>query len=317
MSESALQIRGLAKHFGQSQVLHGIDIDVAPRSICGFLGPNGAGKSTTMKILMGLLRPSDGEAWVFGRNIGDDGPAARALIGYLPQHPRFPPHQTCREVLEYVLWLHPGRSARVGRKRRIDDLLGAVGLTALADRRTGNLSGGETQRLGIAQALVADPSLLVLDEPAAALDPEGRRDVLDLLGGLRGRTTVFYSTHILDDVQRVSDSALIISGGRIVSQGSIDDLLATEHSMWTVRVQGEVDAARNRLAAEPWVADIDARQRGSSGVWTVHVTDDDIARDRLVSVLLAQRGCDVTEFHPSDRTLEDAYLSIVGHDHAT
>ncbi len=314
MSESALQVRGLEKHFGQTQVLHGVDLDVAPASICGFLGPNGAGKSTTMKILMGLLRPSDGEAWVFGRNVGDDGPAARALIGYLPQHPHFHPYRTCREVLEYVLWLHPGRVTARERRRRIDELLGALGLALLADRRTRNLSGGEAQRLGIAQALVAQPHLLMLDEPAAALDPEGRRDVLELLEGLRGQTTVFYSTHILDDVQRVSDSVVIISNGRVVSQGPIDDLLAFEHSMWTVRVHGQADAARDRLAGEPWVAAIDSRRRGDSDIWTVHVTDDDAARDRMASVLVTERECDVVELHPSDRTLEDAYLSIVGHD---
>jgi len=313
MDELALQVNGLEKHFGKTEVLSGVDLAVPRRSIYGFLGPNGAGKSTTMKIVMGLLRASGGSAAVFGRDVRRDGPAARALVGYLPQHPRFHPYRTCRQVLTYVARLYPGGSRGSDLHVRVDELLDAVGLGELANRKTRGLSGGESQRLGLAQALVSEPELLVLDEPAAALDPQGRHDVLQILDGLRGNTTVFYSTHILEDVQRVSDRVAMISHGRIVADGPLAELLTSDDSSWTIRTSGPSDAARGRLGSEPWVTDLHVRKQRESDVWTVRLAADAPA-DRLLPVLLEDRSIDVSEFHPSDHTLEDAYLSIVGHD---
>ncbi len=314
MSDLALEVKGLQKHFGSTEVLRDVDLEIPLHSIYGFLGPNGAGKSTTMKIVMGLLRPSSGRACVFGHDVRRDGPAARAQVGYLPQHVRFHPHRTCRQTLKYVAGLYPGRESRGELQDRIDELLEAVGLRDLADRRTVGLSGGESQRLGLAQALVPQPRLLILDEPAAALDPQGRHDVLEIIGALRGQATIFYSTHILDDVQRVSDRVAVISGGRIVTDGPISNLLTGDGSTWTIRTTGSDSSARVRLAAEPWVTDLDVKPRGNSEVWTVRLADDGTA-DQLLHMLLADEGVDIAEFHPSDHTLEDAYLTIVRNDH--
>jgi ABC-2 type transport system ATP-binding protein len=311
----ALEIHDLHKRFGRNEVLHSVDLAVPVDSIFGFLGPNGAGKSTTMKIVMGLLRPSGGRALVFGDDAHRHGVAARARIGYLPQHTRFHPYRTCRQVLTYVAHLYPGHRGRAELKDKVDELLDAVGLGDKADRRAGKLSGGESQRLGIAQALVSDPDLLILDEPAAALDPQGRHDVLTLLDSLRGRTTIFYSTHILDDVERVSDTVAILAEGRVVAQGPIRELLATSTSAWTIRLNGDAGAAHGRLAEETWVTDIVSRPRGDQWLWTVHVDDDAAAGERLLPLLVGDEGCDVVEFHPSDRSLEDAYLDIVGANH--
>ncbi len=312
MADPALEIHDLHKQFGRTQALRSVDLSVPVDSIFGFLGPNGAGKSTTMKIVMGLVRPTGGRALVFGEDVRRHGVAARARIGYLPQHTRFHPYRTCRQVLTYVAHLYPGRHPRAVLNERVDELLDAVGLTDKAGRRAGKLSGGETQRLGIAQALVSEPDLLILDEPAASLDPQGRHDVLTLLDGLRGRTTIFYSTHILDDVQRVSDTVAILTEGRVVAQGPIGELLTTPTTAWTVRLDGEADGARRRLAEEAWVSDIISRPRGDQQLWTVHVDDDAAAREHLLPLLVSDDECDVVEFHPSDRTLEDAYLDIVG-----
>jgi ABC-2 type transport system ATP-binding protein len=311
----ALEIHDLHKRFGRNEVLHSVDLTVPVDSIFGFLGPNGAGKSTTMKIVMGLLRPSGGRALVFGDDAHRHGVAARARIGYLPQHTRFHPYRTCRQVLSYVAHLYPGHRGRAELNDRVDELLDAVGLADKANRRAGKLSGGESQRLGIAQALVSEPDLLILDEPAAALDPQGRHDVLTLLDSLRGRTTIFYSTHILDDVERVSDTVAILSTGRVVAQGPIRELLATSKSAWTVRLKGDADSARRRLSEETWVSDIVTRPRGDQRLWTVHVDDDVAAREHLLPLLVGDEACDIVEFHPSDRTLEDAYLDIVGANH--
>jgi ABC-2 type transport system ATP-binding protein len=312
MAKSALEIHDLQKHFGRHEVLRSVDLAVPVGSIFGFLGPNGAGKSTTLKIITGLLRPSGGRALVFGEDVTRHGAAARARIGFLPQHTRFHPYRTCRDVLGYVAHLYPGHRSRAEVRTRIDELLELVGMADKADRRAGKLSGGEAQRLGIAQALVSDPDLVILDEPAASLDPQGRHDVLMILEGLRGRTTVFYSTHILDDVQRVSDSVAILTGGELVAHGPIDELLETPTSAWTVRLNGTTDDARARLAAEPWVARIRANPRGDQQLWTVEATDDVAARTLMLPLLVAQEEIDVVEFHPSERTLEDAYLDIVG-----
>ena len=312
MTDLALEIHDLRKNFGRTHVLHSVDLSVPTDSIYGFLGPNGAGKSTTMKIVMGLLRPSGGRALVFGEDVSRRGVEARARIGYLPQHNRFHPYRTCRDVVTYVAHLYPGRRSRRELRTRVDELLEIVGLADKATSRAGKLSGGEAQRLGIAQALVAAPDLLILDEPAASLDPLGRRDVLTLLENLRGQTTVFYSTHILEDVQRVSDSVAILTGGRVVAQGPIDRLLESADTSWTVRLHGRTAAAERDLAAEPWVTEVVAHQRGEQELWTVQVNDDAEAGERMLPLLVGHDECDVVEFHPSDKTLEDAYLSIVG-----
>ena len=315
MDGTALEIHDLQKSFRRTEVLHSVDLAVPTDSIFGFLGPNGAGKSTTLKIIMGLQRPSGGRALVFGEDVTRHGAAARARIGFLPQDARFHPYRTCRDVLSYVAHLYPGRRPRRELRTRIDELLDLVGMGDKVHRRAGNLSGGEAPRLGSAQALVTDPDLLILDEPAASLDPQGRHDVLTILEGLRGRTTVFYSTHILDDVQRVSDAVAVLSEGEVIAQGPIDELLETPTSAWTVRLNGSTEAARTRLSEEPWIADIRVHPRGQQELWTVRVSDDAAASQRMLPLLVAEDSVDVVEFHPSERTLEDAYLDIVGANH--
>jgi len=317
MTDLALEIHDLHKRFGRAHVLHSVDLSVPADSIYGFLGPNGAGKSTTMKIVMGLLRPSGGRALVFGEDVHRDGVRARARIGYLPQHNRFHSYRSCRDVVSYVAHLYPGRRSHRELRLRVDELLELVGLGDKMTRKAGKLSGGEAQRLGIAQALVTEPDLLILDEPAASLDPLGRRDVLTLLENLRGQATVFYSTHILEDVQRVSDSVAVLADGRVVAQGPIDQLLQAADTSWTVRIVGDTTAAERNLAAEPWVTEIEAHQRGEHDLWTVRVNDDSAADERLLPLLVGHDECDVIEFHPSDKTLEEAYLSIVGANRAS
>lgn len=182
-----------------------------------------------------------------------------------------------------------------------------------AARRVRGLSGGERQRLGVAQALVADPDLVVMDEPSAGLDPAGRRDMLDLIAEIGGETTVFYSTHILDDVERVSDTVVMINGGRSIAQGPLDSILETTGSEYSVRLRGATEGTLAMLTAEPWVENVDARRRGEVEQWRIRVADGAVD-DRLVPALLADKGCDVLEFHAADRRLEDAYLELVGAD---
>ena len=181
--ELAIDIRDLHKRFGRTEVLRGLDLAVPRHSVFGFLGPNGAGKSTTMKILVGLLRPSGGSARVAGRDVRREGVAARACIGYLPQDVSYWRHLTVRGVLKFTAerYVHGDRRAIA---EQVDATMELAGLTKLADRRVPKLSGGERQRLGVAQAWVGRPDVLILDEPSAGLDPEGRHEVLAILDAL-------------------------------------------------------------------------------------------------------------------------------------
>jgi ABC-type multidrug transport system ATPase subunit len=215
---AVIETRGLRKRYRRVDALRGLDLEVPEGSICGFLGPNGAGKTTTMRILMGLIRPSDGWASVMGADIDGNGLSVRSRIGYLPQDPSFFPRATVRNTLRFVARRYlSGSKPEIDHK--VDETLGLVGLDDRADRKVKALSGGELRRLGIGQAVIGDPDLLILDEPSVGLDPEGRRQVLDLLDGLKERMTIFYSSHILDDVERIADHVVIVNDGTVVEQG--------------------------------------------------------------------------------------------------
>jgi ABC-2 type transport system ATP-binding protein len=220
---SAISMNGLTKHYGGVQALTDLTLDIPAGTVFGFLGPNGAGKTTALKVLAGLARATAGSATVNGVPVSAAGDHRRHL-GYLAQDPRFYGWMTGRETLRYVARF---RGLGSDREEQISALLGRVGIADAADRRTSTYSGGMRQRLGIAQALVGRPAVILLDEPVSALDPIGRKDVLDLMRELKGETTVFYSTHILDDVQRVSDHVAILDHGRLVKAAPTHVLLAS------------------------------------------------------------------------------------------
>ena len=300
----AVEVSGLRKRYRRVEALRGIDLVVPAGSVFGFLGPNGAGKTTTMKILMGLIRPGEGGAYVLGRDIRE-GTAVRARIGYLPQNPSFYRRMSVRRVLGFVARRFVSGSRRAV-ERRVEETLALVGLGDKADRRVGALSGGELRRVGIAQAYVGHPDLLILDEPSVGLDPAGRREVLDLLDGLRRQTTVFYSTHILDDVQRIADHIAVLDHGRIVAQGGIEEFRAAGQASYRVGLRGDGEAAVRALAAEPWVT---AATPLGEGVWRVEVSERQEAEALLVPALVGQ-GARVSEIRPERRSLEDIYLEI-------
>jgi ABC-2 type transport system ATP-binding protein len=305
-----VETHGLTKRFGDLTALDGLDLTVPARSIVGFLGPNGAGKSTAMKLLVGLARPSAGSAHVFGLDVAHHGTDVRARVGYLAQDPRFYDYLTARETLRFVArFFYTGPASAI--ERRIDELLDLVDLTAKADRPIRGFSGGERQRLGIAQANVNEPDLLLMDEPAAALDPAGRQAVLAILARLRERTTVFFSTHILDDVQRVADRVAILDHGRLLAHAATPELLAGDGATtFELAVRGPVDAVHRALATETWVDAVD-RGAGNDGVLYVRVHDVDAAEAQLLRVTLAVPGVIVRRFQRRSFELEEVFLRLV------
>ena len=216
---SALAVRGLAKRYARVEALAGVDLEVGEGELVGLLGPNGAGKSTLVKIACGLVRPSSGTAEICGLRAGST--EARRRIGYLAELFRFPGWYSADELLE----LHQRLSGSHGGATERGELLELVGLTEARDRRVEEMSKGMQQRLGVAQALVGSPPLLLLDEPTSALDPVGRRTVRELLEELRRRgTSVLLNSHLLSEIELVCDRVAIMLRGRLVAEGSPADL---------------------------------------------------------------------------------------------
>lgn len=216
---SVIQVKDLKKSFQSVEIIKGINFTLQEGRCIALLGPNGAGKTTTLRMLSGLMKPSSGSVNFSGLEKETD---IRQFIGYLPQHPIFYEWMTGREFLEYVGKLAGMSKADV--KKRTDELLELVGIADAKNRRIGKYSGGMKQRLGIAQAIIHRPKLVMLDEPVSALDPIGRREVLELLEKLKEETTVLFSTHILNDAEEVCDDILFLHKGKLVESGTMEEL---------------------------------------------------------------------------------------------
>jgi ABC-2 type transport system ATP-binding protein len=307
-----ISTQGLTKTFKGVNALASLNLNVRKNSIFGFLGPNGAGKTTTIKLLLGLSRPTGGSATLFGRDIVRESEAIRRRVGYLAQVPRYYEHMTARETLRFTAhFFYTGPKAAI--EDRIQNTLDLVGLKDKADRPLKGFSGGERQRLGIAQAQVNYPDLLILDEPAASLDPQGRRDVLEVMERLRKYTTIFYSTHILDDVQRVSDTVAILNKGRLVAQAPIEELLAGNGGVaYSIVTRGDLNGTEAHVSSQPWVSAVKVTpSEDGYAQWLVNVTDAAAAEAQLARLLVCEGQVVVTEFGRKKHDLEEVFLNIV------
>jgi len=300
----AVEIAGLTKVFAKARALDGVDLSVPEGSVFGFLGPNGAGKTTTLRILAGLARPSGGSAKVFGHDVVTGADAIHAQLGYLPDVPGFYAWMTAREFLRLAGRLFHIPSATLA--ERVDALLDLAGLTDV-DTRIGGYSRGMKQRLGVAQALINAPRLLLLDEPTSALDPMGRREVLEMIAGLAGRTTVFFSTHILADVERVCDTVAILARGKVVAQAPIDELKTRHGGGHHVLVEVD-DAARleTALHGQTWLIGVSRRGREID----LEVTDLDDAY-RHVPAAVARQGLALRRLEAAEVSLEEVFVDLV------
>jgi len=232
MTEPAVAVQGLTKVFpipfrrAQVTAVRELHLEVAPGQVYGLLGPNGSGKSTTLKIILGLVSPSAGQTRIFGRDSREVG--SREAVGFLPESPYFYKYLTGEETLLFYGKLCGLRGRQL--KARINELLALVRLEPVKDRRLGGYSKGMLQRIGLAQALVQEPRLVVLDEPTAGVDPEGSREIRDLILDLKRRgITILLSSHLLAQVQEICDRVSILARGRLVREGPVEELLAIEN----------------------------------------------------------------------------------------
>ena len=306
-----IETQGLSKSYNGVHALKALNLQVPKNSIFGFLGPNGSGKSTTIKLLLGLIRPSGGSGTVFGLDIAQKSPEIRTRVGYLAQDQRFYGHMTARETLRFTAgFFYAGPKAEI--ENRIDETLELVNLAGKADRPVQGFSGGECQRLGIAQAQINYPDLMILDEPAAALDPQGRHDVLMIMERLRKYSTIFFSTHILDDVQKVSDTVAILNHGELVALAPIEELLAgSGNVVYTITTKGDGGGIQTRLSELSWVTDINRSRVNGGTRWQVIVDDEAAAEAQLLRSVQSDSEITVSEFGRKKFELEEIFLKII------
>jgi ABC-2 type transport system ATP-binding protein len=295
----AIHAVGLSKRFGDTIAVNSLSMTVQRGEVFGFLGPNGAGKTTVVKLLLGLARPTGGEALVLGAPLGDR--EARRQIGYLPELFRYQTLLTAREVLRLhcrllalpkPTWEEEGRSA-----------LETVDLLERGNDRVGTFSKGMQQRLGLGVALLGSPALVMLDEPTSALDPVGRHDVREIIRGLRERgSTVFLNTHLLEEAEHVCDRVTVIDKGRAVATGSLDELLG-RHSRVRLKVGG---------LGESWWSGLGRfGQWHRQDEWTV-VEDIDPSRIAELVGELVSLGGQVDAVIPEHQSLEARFLELLG-----
>ncbi len=313
MTEAAIRCEGLTKSYGRVRALAGVDLEMPAGSIFGFLGPNGAGKTTTIKVLLGLTPAGAGSCSIYGVPVHRYSPESRAEVGYLAQDPSYPRWMTGREVLEFVGRLYPLASRPVDERTR--DALRLVDLEKAADRACGGYSGGMRQRLGIAQALMGDPRLIMLDEPSSSLDPIGRRDVLDILRTLRDRgIAVFYSTHILDDVEQVADHIAIMKDGRVVRSGVMRDLMSASRGRFRLTVEAPADDLQRQLQALPWVSAVEPADTEEGRISVMVDVDDDAQAKRALPRAVVDADFVLIGCEPARSRLLDIFVESVSDD---
>jgi len=299
MSETQLRIRNLSKTFHPGlfersvEVLKGLDLDVTRGEIFGFLGPNGAGKTTTIKAVMGLVIPDEGEILIGGDP--HDSPAAKGRVGFMAENPYVYNHLSGREYLRFSAELLAIRRSEIG--DRVTAVLRQVSMSSPADAKLRTYSKGMLQRIALAQALLGEPELLILDEPMSGLDPIGRRDVRDIILDQKQRgVTVFFSSHIIPDVETICDRVATVIDGSVREVGAVRDLLARDVESYEVTFTG-FDPSKLSTSVE-------GAHTGSSAAW-VRVADGH--RDALIREL-TDAGARVVSLAPVRSTLEDLLL---------
>jgi ABC-2 type transport system ATP-binding protein len=306
----AVETKGLKKSYNGFMAHDGLDISVPEGCIYGFLGPNGSGKTTTLKILTGMTRTSGGSVSILGKPVIFGSGKNIEDVGFLPDVPGFYDWMTAIEFLSFCGNLFS--LDRVALKERVNSLLETVGLTEFPKKKIGGYSRGMKQRLGIAQALINQPKVVFLDEPVSALDPVGRKEVMNIIQSLSGKHTVFFSTHVLDDVERVCDRVVIINHGKAVAEGSLDQIKSmSAPSEMVLEAEGLSPAE-----FVEWVAKIEGiKQAYVENGRKIHVNVDDLNLARAgINRLVYEKEIQLRRLEVLEPTLEDIFLRVVKKD---
>ncbi len=308
---SALKIQNLYRYFGHLKAVNGVTFEIPHGSVCGFVGSNGAGKTTTMRILATLDYPTLGTAEVCGINVVHHPTEVRRLIGWMPDHFGNYEHMTVLEYLDFYARAlgYKGKE----RRQRIQEVMDFTDLVPLAERFSNKLSKGMTQRLGLGRALLHDPQVLIMDEPAAGLDPKARVELKHLIRVLaKEGKTIFISSHILSELGEMCDSLLFINNGRIIHHGDSDTLRRGSDTMggvlYDIQIDGKPELVSDWCVLQPNVEFLEARKLGGR----IRIDTEDPTKAADVLARMVKDGLRITEFHREERNLEDAFIDIIG-----
>jgi ABC-2 type transport system ATP-binding protein len=304
-----LTIESVSKRFGQLTVLDDLSFEVEEGSVFGFIGKNGSGKTTTMRIIVGLLRADQGEVYVKGQKVVFGQTPTNDLIGYLPDVPEFYGFMNALEYLQFCGRTTGMNSVDIARKT--SELISLVGLQESAKRRIKGFSRGMKQRLGIAQALIHDPALLICDEPTSALDPQGRSEILAILSQVRERTTVLFSTHILADVERICDTVGVLEGGKLALGGNLDKIKSARRGD-TVKFELEGISPSDLIELGETLKTLPFIQRLNQTGMSFLVDVKSVKNDgQLLLAELVSRKLTVLSYQVQEPTLENLYLDVI------
>lgn len=302
-----IEVRDLTKDYGPRRAINQLNFTINKGEVVGFLGPNGAGKSTTMKIITGFMAPSSGSAKIAGFDVFESPLEVKKRIGYLPETPPVYTDMYVRDYLTYVAELKQVPREKI--QKQVDHALEKTNLGSVQKRLIQNLSKGYRQRVGIAQALVSNPEVLILDEPTVGLDPKQVAEIRELIKELRGHHTVILSTHILSEVQATCERVIIINQGQIVAQDRIENLANQERgqSRLTIRLRKEVEDFQKVLGGIDGVLTVATGK--SRRDWEVNFRGDDSVVD-AISARVVNEGLGLLELSPHKVDLEDVFLKL-------
>lgn len=299
---NVITVKELQKNYKEKAAVENLSFYLEEGKCTALLGPNGAGKTTTIKMLAGLVNPSSGQVF---SDLLPNSKDLRSLIGYLPQYPTFFEWMTAQEYM-----IFSGEIAGMNKKeakKRTDELLELVGLDEAKKRKVGEFSGGMKQRLGIAQALIHRPRLIMLDEPVSALDPFGRREVLELMRKLKLETTILFSTHILNDAEEICDDILFLHNGKLVERGTLKEIKERyKEAMLNVQFEETAEKYLKYLIGLPSIQG----QKLTGDFVQLEVTDVRKARDEVIKAA-AEHNLPINRFETSESSLEDIFMKVV------
>ncbi len=309
--KAMIEVQHLTKRYGAHTAVDDLSFTAAPGQIYGFLGPNGAGKSTTMNIMTGYLAATSGTVLIDGLDIQKEPEAAKQKIGYLPE---VPPVYTDMTVAEYLHFAAELKRIPAGKRAdAVSSVLDAADILDVQGRLIRNLSKGYRQRVGLAQALIGDPEILILDEPTAGLDPEQQKDMFDYIRSLKENHTIILSSHILSDVSAVADYVWILSSGKLAASDTPANLQAhmTTSQQVVLRVTGDKDALEKALRTIPKVKEVLLQEEGELLIFTVTSEEKEDIRP-AVSRAAVYAGGAVLGMNLQEKSLEDVFLSLTG-----